>query len=91
MLIPPFLKRNFVELKKGDKKILIRKILTLSKIIFSFPIYIIGTILLIIIYLIRPYFLVRFTNLPSNRIGHFAANTEIYCYEKELGLSLIHI
>jgi putative glycosyltransferase (TIGR04372 family) len=41
-----------------------------------------------IIRLIRPWFLVRLGELPSPRIGHFAANTELYLCERNAGINL---
>lgn len=35
---------------------------------------------------IRPFLWLRFIELDANRIGHCAANTEIYLYEKDVGL-----
>lgn len=44
----------------------------------------IGFIILIFLYLIRPFLLVRFGLLHSDRIGHFLINTELFfCEEKE--------
>ncbi len=38
--------------------------------------------------LIKPWFLVRWGVLPSPRIGHFAANTELYLCERDAGINL---
>ena len=35
---------------------------------------------------LRPFVLVRFSNLQSERIGHFAANTELYLCHRDTGL-----
>ena len=86
MSLSHFFKRNIFELKKGDPKIILRKVFTIIKMLSSIPFFVLGIFVLLILYLIRPYYLVRFTDLPSNRIGHFAANTELYCCERELGL-----
>ena len=36
----------------------------------------------VLIKLIRPIFLIRFREIPSARIGHFAIETELYLCEK---------
>jgi putative glycosyltransferase (TIGR04372 family) len=38
--------------------------------------------------LIRPWLLIRFGFLMSERIGHFAANTELYLCERDAGLNV---
>ena len=38
--------------------------------------------------LLRPWFLIRWGVLPSSRIGHFAANTELYLCERHAGIDL---
>jgi len=40
----------------------------------------------LIIRLLRPLVLIRTSPLPCNRIGHFAANTEIYLCERDAGM-----
>lgn len=57
------------------------KILVKFSVVIFFSFFIIPVLL--IIYLISPFFLVRFKNLRSERIGHFAANTELYLCEKK--------
>jgi len=43
-------------------------------------------LILIIVRLIRPLKLIRFGNLYSERIGHFAANNELYMCERDHGM-----
>jgi len=38
--------------------------------------------------LVKPWFLIRWGVLPSSRIGHFAANTELYLCERDAGINL---
>ena len=52
------------------------------KIIANLFIYIFATLIVIIIRLFKPIVLIRYGNLFSNRIGHFAGNTELYLCEK---------
>jgi putative glycosyltransferase (TIGR04372 family) len=42
--------------------------------------------IVIIVRVIRPFLLVRFRSLNSPRIGHFAANTELFLCERDIGL-----
>ncbi len=43
---------------------------------------------MLIIRLIRPWLLVRIGALISSRIGHFAANTELYLCERDAGINV---
>lgn len=56
--------------------------------IFCFFINIIVIPIVIILRLIRPWFLVRFGGMISSQIGHFAANTELYLCEKDAGINV---
>ena len=58
----------------------------LSKILIYFCVFLI----LIFIRIIRPLILVRIGNLWSFRIGHFAANTELYLCEKDANINSPH-
>jgi putative glycosyltransferase (TIGR04372 family) len=51
-------------------------------------IYFLATIALFVIRLIKPLLLIRIGSLNSFRIGHFAANTEIYLCERKAGINL---
>jgi putative glycosyltransferase (TIGR04372 family) len=64
----------------GQNLNLIKKV----KLIF---IYICFIPIVLIIRIISPFFLVRFHGLISSRIGHLAANTELYLCEIEAGIN----
>lgn len=64
------------------------KKLLFDKIFIGIPVYILAFIFLIIIRLISPFYLIRIEQLFSARIGHFAANTELYLSEKEEGIAV---
>jgi len=49
---------------------------------------ILAIIAVLIMRLIKPWLLVRLDKLISSRIGHFAANTEIYFCERDAGLNM---
>lgn len=53
------------------------------KKIVSLIIYFFAILIVIIIRIIKPIILIRYGNLFSNRIGHFAGNTELYLCEKD--------
>jgi len=44
--------------------------------------------IVVVIRLIRPWLLVRWDNMPSPRIGHFAANPELYLCERDAGINV---
>ena len=82
-----FIKKNINQIRMGGLKILIKKISILFKIFLSLPLYVLSFPILIILYIIKPWVLVRFNNLQSSRIGHFTVNTELYCCKKSLGIN----
>ncbi len=83
-----FIKRIVLEIKKGGIKTFIKKFITVNSLILSIPIYLISLISLVVIYVIRPSYLIRFGNLNSSRLGHFVANTELYLCEKDKNINL---
>ena len=46
-----------------------------------------GLLFLIIVLILRPFYLVRWGELVSSRLGHFAGNTELYCCERDHGIN----
>lgn len=59
----------------------LRRFLHLPLCVFAIP-------FVFIIRLIKPWFLVRMGGLISLRIGHFAANTELYLCERDAGINV---
>ena len=82
-----FLRRNLFQLKKYGIKVIAKKSVTLFKIFLSLPMYFLSIPILLILYFIRPFFLVRFRHLESNRIGNFTLQTELYCCERDAGIN----
>tara|TARA_Y100000590_G_C15712309_1_gene1010697 strand:+ start:913 stop:2187 length:1275 start_codon:yes stop_codon:yes gene_type:complete len=79
-----FIKRNLEEINKNGFLALKKKTEILIKFLFFiFPKYLICMLFLFFIYLLKPIFHIRFYQLNSSRIGHFALNPEIYLCEKE--------
>jgi len=81
-----YISRQFSEVKKGGAVIFARKIFTAIKLLLLTPSYFFAIPILSFIYLIRPWFLVRFSCLISSRLGHFAQNTEMYLCERDFGM-----
>ena len=87
MNLKNFINKNSSEVKKGGSTVIVKKIITLIKILLLVPVYLCSIPTLIIIRLISPWYLVRFGSIASSRIGHFSANTELYCCEIEPGIN----
>lgn len=64
------------------------KLKNLSIKFFEIPQYIFAIIIIIITRSVKPYILIRFRDIHSDRIGHFAANTELYLCEKKEGINI---
>ena len=59
----------------------------LSTIVKLLPFFLLSPLILLFIYLLKPIFLIRFDQLPSSRIGHFAGEPELYCCEKDFSIN----
>ena len=79
--------KHFVQVKKGGIVVVVKKLKTLFYLILQIPIYLISVPTVIIVHLIKPWFLIRWQELESSRIGHFAINTEFYCCERDAGIN----
>ena len=88
MFIENFIERNIFEIKNQGIPVVIRKIFTLTKTFFLIPIYLISLPILVFIHLISPWYLIRFQDIVSSRIGHFSINTELYCCEIDFKINL---
>ena len=64
-----------------------RKIKLAFRICPKLPLLILGIPVVLVIRLIRPWFLVRWGRLYSERIGHFTINTELYLCELDAGVN----
>jgi putative glycosyltransferase (TIGR04372 family) len=82
-----FLKKNISEIKKGGLFIFYKKIITVIRLIITFFLCVTSIPILLIIYSINSKFIIRFQPLSSTRIGHFAANTELYMCENEMKIN----
>ena len=83
MTISHYFNRHFKQIKKGGYIVVVKKLLSIFYLIIQIPIYLISIPTVIIIHLIRPWFLIRWDILISSRIGHFAINAELYCCKRD--------
>lgn len=75
--------KNLVEVKKGGIKVFKRKLFTLLKIINEVPLLTIAIPILLFSRILNYFITIRFGVLYTDRIGHFAANTELYLCERD--------
>jgi putative glycosyltransferase (TIGR04372 family) len=83
-----FIKRNIYQIKQGGRKVLVRKFKLLFSRIFKLPLYVLAIPAVLIMRLIKPLLLLRLGGLISSRIGHFAANMELYLCEQDAGINV---
>ena len=76
-----FVNKNYQDIKKGGFQSFIRKLRSVLTLLLCFinPFYYLALIFFLFCSLIKPFLIVRWGILPSERIGHFSVNTEIYC------------
>jgi len=75
------------QIKRGGFFVILKKFRSLIFLIFQLPIYLISIPAVILIRLISPWFLIRWQELCSSRIGHFSHLTEIYCCQRDAGVN----
>ena len=88
--IKNFLNKQIIDLKRGGLVTLSKKIITtINLIIFIVnPFYYIAILFVIFSRLISPFYLIRWGQLHSVKLGHFAMNTELYCCKREVGINV---
>lgn len=74
-----FIRNRIDRIDEGGSFFLIRN----SLLILMTPVL---SVMVLFVRLCRPFALIRFGELPSSRMGHFAANTEIYLCERDSGV-----
>ena len=72
---------------RGGINVFFKKFVSFLYLFLNSPIYLISIPIFIIIILIRPWYLIRWSRLYSSRIGHLAANTELYCCERDANIN----
>ena len=83
-----FINRQVGQIKQGGSTVLLIKINLLLAKLSRLPLYIVAIPVVLIGRSIKPWFLFRVGILRSTRIGHFAANTEIYLCERDVGINV---
>ncbi|MDA9233981.1 TIGR04372 family glycosyltransferase [Candidatus Pelagibacter sp.] len=72
------IKKHINQIKNGGLIVIIKKLRTTFYLLTQAPFYLFSILLLVLIYLIRPWLLIRWYGLTCSRIGHFALDTELY-------------
>tara|TARA_B100000686_G_scaffold176953_1_gene183928 strand:- start:809 stop:2110 length:1302 start_codon:yes stop_codon:yes gene_type:complete len=75
--------KHIDQIKNGGLITVLKKLRTLAFLILQIPIYLISIPSVILIRLIKPWYLIRWDGLTSSRIGHFATDTELYSCKRE--------
>ena len=78
---------QIADVRRGEYSVLNSKIKRLLWILLRSPLYILALPSVLVLRIIRPWMLVRFNSLMSTRIGHFAANTELYICEHDANIN----
>jgi putative glycosyltransferase (TIGR04372 family) len=73
-----FLRSQYDQLKKDGIAVLIKKIIKLIKITLLFLLSLFFLPISILLLLISKLILIRFAEIPTNRIGHFAMEVDLY-------------
>ena len=76
------------QISSRSQQVLLRKVNLISMNLYKLLFYILAVPIVLCIRLIKPWFLVRFGALTSSRIGHFAANTELFLCERDAGINV---
>ena len=79
--------KHFIQIRRGGVKIIIKKLRSFIYLLLQVPIYLISIHLIVILRLIKSWYLIRWGELLSSRIGHFSVDTEIYCCERDAGIN----
>lgn len=82
-----FIERQLLQIQQGGRAVLFRKMKRALQMLLKLPLYILSVPVVLVIRLIRPWLLVRWSCLMSRRIGHFAGNTEMYLCERDAGIN----
>ena len=88
MINSEYINKHFKQIKQGGILVVLKKIKSLFFLILHLPIYLISIPSIILIRLISPWFLIRWNELYSNRIGHFAKETELYCCRRDAKIGI---
>ena len=79
--------KHFVQIRMGGVKVIAKKLRSLIYLLLQTPVYLLSIPLIIILRLINSWYLIRWGELDSNRIGHFSAFTGLYCCKRDAGIN----
>ena len=79
--------KHFVQIRMGGVKVIAKKLRSLIYLLLQIPIYLLSIPLIIILRLIKSWYLIRWGELRSNRIGEFSTYTELYCCKRDAGIN----
>ena len=82
-----FIKKQLKQIQKGGFKVFIRKIKILINNFTKPILFILAFPVVLTFRIIKPWILIRIGCMFSSRIGHFAANTEMYLCERDLQIN----
>ena len=77
------LQKHINQIKSGGLVVVIKKLRSVFYLLIQSPLYLFSVPILIIIYLIKPWLLIRWYGLPCSRIAHLAASTALYFCRRE--------
>lgn len=80
--------RQIAQIRQGGPAVLLRKMKLALRMSHRLPLLILAIPVVAVIRLIRPWLLVRCGDTRGPRIGHFAANIELYLCERDVGINL---
>ena len=88
MLNKQFIKRYIQQIQQGGLPLLLQNIRIAVPNILMLPFYPAAILTFLVIRLIKPWLLIRIGYLYGSRIGHLAANTELYLCERDAGINV---
>lgn len=86
-----FIRRQITQIRQGGCPMFARKFKRALSILQPLSLSVFAVPVVIVMRLIRSWFLIRLGIMNNTRIGHFAANTELYLCERAAGLHPKHV
>lgn len=84
MSVTSFIQQQTAQIRQGGRAVLFKKMKLMPLKLLS---YLLAIPAVAVIRLIKPWLLVRYGRFLSDRIGHFACNTEMYLCERDAGIN----
>ena len=79
-----FIFKQIYEIREGGLPVLFRKLSILFRKLFDIAMTLLAMPVVLVVRAVRPLILIRFGHMQSERIGHFAANTELYLCNRDI-------